>query len=336
MSYHYSICGLQLAADRELPGLTAVAAVSQPDVRLYWQKESPQLIARLSTLRVWHVTTEHEINDDPELVIEKTSDGSFYCLRYVNGANFILDAQGTEIWIRYAAPLTMADVLAYLFCPVMSFVLYLRGVVCLHASAIAVEGQTFALIGQSGAGKSTTAAMFAQMGFSILSDDLLALCERDGAFCAQPSYPQIHLRTESVPLLYGAETNLPQLAPTWDKRRLDLQQPQQQSFQNQALPLSAIYLLSERVADPAAPFIKPLAATEGLLTLLADTFSAGLPDKNVRAREFNTLSRLIQQIPLRRAIPHQDATRLPALCRAILDDFCTFRQPAIASQVACP
>ncbi|MFN8001444.1 MAG: hypothetical protein U0X75_10560 [Acidobacteriota bacterium] len=255
-------------------------------------------------------------------------------LRYANGANCMLDAQGTEIWIRYAAPLTMADVLAYLFCPVMSFVLYLRGVVCLHASAIAVEGQAFALIGQSGAGKSTTAAMFAQMGFSILSDDLLALCERDGAFCAQPSYPQIHLRTESVPLLYGTETNLPQLAPTWDKRRLDLQQPQQQSFQNQALPLSAI-CSANAWPTRQRPLSNHWQPPKGCSLCSPIRFLRLARQNRARAR-IQHAQPSHSKNPLRRAIPHQDATRLPALCRAILDDFCTFRQPAIASQVACP
>ena len=42
----------------------------------------------------------------------------------------------------------------------MGFVMLLRGIVCLHASAIAIDDEAIALLGPAGSGKSTTAAAF--------------------------------------------------------------------------------------------------------------------------------------------------------------------------------
>ena len=98
----------------------------------------------------------------------------------------------------------------------------MRGVVPLHASAVAVANHAVALVGAPGAGKSTTAAAFAQRGFPVLSDDLAALTERENQFFVQPGYPRVNLWPDSVSALFGSHDALPPITPTWEKRYMAL------------------------------------------------------------------------------------------------------------------
>ena len=45
-----------------------------------------------------------------------------------------------------------------------------------------------------------------------------------------------------------------------------------------------------------------------------------LIDRGQRAEEFDDLSRLVQQIPLRRVVAHTDGDKLAALCECVLED----------------
>jgi len=44
-------------------------------------------------------------------------------------------------------------------------------------------------------------------------------------------------------------------------------------------------------------------------------------DKQMRAREFELLTRVVKNVPLRRVTPHADPSRIPELCTRIIADF---------------
>jgi len=198
----------------------------------------------------------------------------------------------------------------------MGFVLLLRGLFCLHASAIAIGDEAIALVGPAGSGKSTTAAAFAERGFRVLAEDVVTLDDRDDHFLVRPAYPCIRLWPAAVKALYGSETHLPRLTPNWDKCYLDLTE----RFQPQPLRLAAIYQLGERCDDRRAPFVEPLDRSAGLMSLVANTYATKLMDKEMRAREFELLARVLNHVPLRRVTPHADPGRIPELCESILSD----------------
>ncbi|HEY0723303.1 MAG TPA: hypothetical protein VGD41_04840, partial [Pyrinomonadaceae bacterium] len=81
------------------------------------------------------------------------------------------------------------------------------------------------------------------------------------------------------------------------------------------------YHLRERRHDAVAPFVETLDRSEGLLSLIANTYATKLMDKQMRAREFKLLARVLNNVPLRRVTPHADPARIPELCDAILNDF---------------
>ena len=135
----------------------------------------------------------------------------------------------------------------------------------------------------------------------------------------QPGYPSIRLWPSSVEALYGATASLPKLTPTWDKRYLDLTH-ENYEFQKQPLPLAAIYVLAERADDPA-PLVQELASSEALMALIANAYANYLMDRQMRAREFELLNRVVKSVPVRRVVPHWDPARIGELCRTIVEDF---------------
>ena len=57
------------------------------------------------------------------------------------------------------------------------------------------------------------------------------------------------------------------------------------------------------------------------MSLIANTYATKLMDRQMRAREFELLTRVVNHVPVRRVTPHADPTRIPELCDTILNDF---------------
>jgi len=249
---------------------------------------------------------------EPTLRIWKAAGSRYLRLVYFDGSQFWLNREGTEVWATWPSTLTIEDIATYLLGPVLGLLLRLRGVTCLHASAVAFGETAVAFVGSEGAGKSTTAAALARRGHAILSDDVVALAERNGSFVVHPAYPYLCLWPESVESLYGSAEALPKFSANYEKRCLSLGK-QELQFAQQALPLAAIYILGERRDDPA-PLVEQLTPQKAFLALVANTFATNTLDSSMRAKEFEILGRLAPNVSIRALYAHHDASRLPDLC----------------------
>ena len=63
-----------------------------------------------------------------------------------------------------------------------------------------------------------------------------------------------------------------------------------------------------------------MAPKEALLELVKKTYMNWLPDRQRRAEEFDELSKVAQEVPVRRIIAHKDAEKIGELCELILAD----------------
>ena len=317
----YQIYGLRLTANAPIPGLSPASITGKPDLAIFLRAR-PSWWADGDRNQAQSHCADLERDDigAPAYTLAALNGGTHLRLRYLDGCEFVFDRAGSEVWANWPVTMTIEDMTTYLIGPIMGLILRLRGCVCLHASAIVVGDQVIILLGAAGAGKSTTAAAFAQQGLPVLTDDIVALDDRRDRFWVQPGDPRIRLWPESVQVLYGSVESLPRLTPTWDKRCLDLRQNGYQ-FGLKPLPLAALYVLEVRSDLQSAPLIQAVSPREGLMTLIAHSFANSLLDRTMRAGEFELLGRLIKKVPVRKVRPHTDAQKLAGLCRIILDDF---------------
>lgn len=85
-----------------------------------------------------------------------------------------------------------------------------RGDFPLHSSAVVRpgDGKVLLIAGNSGAGKSTTAAAFARNGWKVMNDDVSRLSIEDGKVLVWPGYTALKLLGESCRLLQIDSTGL--------------------------------------------------------------------------------------------------------------------------------
>lgn len=321
MGLFYFAFGMYLHSNGLIPGLVPLINIQKADLQI-WLDLMPPWLNQTESLALQKLYVSDFKTEDglPVLTVEELLDGAYLQLTYYDRTKFIINQAGTEIWATWPDSLTLEDTATYLLGPILGFVLRRRGVVCLHASAVAIGDRSIAIVGAAGAGKSTTAAAFAKAGFPILTDDVLPLLDRKQEFFVQSAYPRLRLWPSSVKALYGKADALPCLTPNWDKRYLDLTQDGYE-FQQQALPLGAIYILSDRITSPTAPFVETVSSHAGLIALISHTYANNLLEKKMRAAEFDLLSRVVAKVPLRKVTPHADSEKISQLCDVILKDF---------------
>jgi hypothetical protein len=320
----HGVFGLRLRLNRPIPGLPPLdpPAPAREDVRV-WLGRMPSWLPAVpgATHPPWYTSPFRDGRDVPALQ-GWTLPGETHCrLRFSDGIEFVVDRRGTELWCRWPQSATLEDAAAHLLGIVLGFVLRLRGILCLHASAVAAGGRAIALLGPDCAGKSTLAAALAGRGHPVVTDDLAALSERDETIVLEPGFPWLRLRPPPAGGLRDAAGSVPRLTATGDGRYLDLDLTQKgYRFHAQPLPLAAIYLLDGRCDEPAAPAIEPVAGGAALVALLANTWATRMLDREMRARELRQLGRITARVPLRRVRPHADPRRFSTLCDAVLSD----------------
>lgn len=311
----HRLYGLSVECSAPIPAIPLSPDDGEPDVRVSvgshpveadgW--EMVEVIGRVN------------VDGEPTVTVERSADGGWLRLRYADGTEFTVDAAGTRVGCNWRAPMTLEDTATYLLGPVFGIILRLRGLTCLHASAVAVDGRAFLLCGPSGLGKSTTAAAFAARGHAVLADDVAAL-EWAAGPSVRPAYPHLRLWPDAVRALYGPGGQLPPLTPNWEKRYLDLSAGW---FHRPApLPLGAVYLLAPR-EETDTPRLTALAHGPAVVALVGNTYSGWLPDLAAQARDLALFGRVAREIPVVSAVPHTDPARLGELCDAIEWHFAT-------------
>ena len=304
------IHGLTIRSDVALPGIGSTLA-SAPDVVLELVERLPAPVPSRTRYRsgsAEDVTTRVEIVDDAR---------GFTVFRYGDGTAIDVDhvAHPARIRAAIAPGQTLEDLTAYLYGPVLGFLLRAWGRLAMHASCVRVGEGAVLLAGAPGAGKSTTAAALATRGLSVVSDDLTALAfdDADETPRAWPAFDHLRLWPDGERVVLGDDARLERITPSWDKRRFPLEGA---AFAGEPVPVRAIVVLRPRRGNRAV--IRSLAPSRALVTLATLTYANYLLDAPMRARELMQLGALVRAVPVRALTPPVGRTHLDALCDAIV------------------
>lgn len=226
--YFYSAYGLNIGCDFQLPELTPA-------------KFGADVTIRLGTLEPSFLDAEMKdavVSAKAGLTVRARPGG--ICAQWLGIATMLI-RDGCEVIVQPDPGVSETELSPYINGSILAVLLHQRGLMVLHASAVNIDGQAVAFVGQKGAGKSTFAAHFQNRGHNLLTDDLVPIkFDADGAF-AIPGFPRIRLWSDSV-ISIGVD---PQTLPRINSFVNKLSYKCQDSFSPEAVKLSRIYVLTE-------------------------------------------------------------------------------------------
>ncbi len=226
-------------------------------------------------------------------------------------AGTILVRHGREITLD-PRPGADSDVLRlYLLGPALGLLLHQRGLLVLHASAVALNGGAAAFLGHSGRGKSTTAAALHARGWPVVADDVVAVdLSPPGTPVALPGFPQLKLWPDAITALGEGPESLPRVHPAEEKRARVV------SAAAAPRPLRRLYVLT----DAASLELELLHGHAAVFELLQHSYiAAALPGLG-SSSHLDQCARLAAAVPVRRLYRPRSLARLGVLATLIEAD----------------
>jgi hypothetical protein len=182
MSHTYRLAALKLASSIELPGLPPWEGAADTP---------PELVFRLGAVAKQLERADHKAP------LFQTSGADRYLLD-LPGTGRMLIASGREITVEPEAGVDPTEICALLTGPIQAVLWHQRGLLPLHAVAVAAAGRAVALAGPSGCGKSTLAAVLAAKGCTVLADDVCVARVSGDGVSVLPGLPRLRLWRDAL------------------------------------------------------------------------------------------------------------------------------------------
>ncbi len=263
------------------------------------------------------------LGEVPALRILKHADNQVYDFQFHDRHMITIDSASGDIWLDGIGPRNTTRLIEHLLYWLPGFLLGMKGALCFHGAAFAIDDKAILLLGSSATGKSTLLSFLAHQGYGILADDYSALWLEEEAFMVAPSYPWISLRPSSLELLGQSEQlDTAQVWSYYNESFVTLPLDQNSlRFQKRPLQLGAIYLLDPAQEEIEDPYVYTGDPRADLLQLISNAASTHLPHSQFQALELNILGDVLDRIPVRTLSYNLLAASLARLCTAILSDF---------------
>ncbi len=232
--------------------------------------------------------------DEPfyELFCTGDSPVGHYVLRLHGLADLHIDREVTTVDVRLNQGVPEERLSVLLSGTVLAVMLMLRRLTVLHASAIERDAVVTALVGNSGAGKSTIAAMACLTGASLVSDDVLRVDTTGSTTSCYRGANSLRLRPTSQALANGLVEE--------ERFSLDgrmLWAPERAS--RDLMPLDRVIIPRLSMADTDLALTQ-LSVREALFALLGIPRVHNWTDAVTASAQFDGLASLVEVTPVYR------------------------------------
>ncbi len=247
-SRHFRGYGLHFESEVELPW-PEVAAEGEPDVSIRLGQVPSALESPTDSLGYWQAASG---------ALLMHVDGIARCLVSNGGQRVVVElAQGD------------ADGFTCLLDSLLATCLQMRGILPLHASAVATAQGAVLFAGRVGTGKSTLAAALIDRGYALLADGIVGIgLDGGGTAVARTGFSRVRLWADAMRML----------APRWQRAAEAPVRPGIESysvapdhFRDADLVIHSVYILNHAI-DSAEPVIETLAGVRAFTELAERTF----------------------------------------------------------------
>ena len=258
-----------------LPALAGIEP--KPGTRPSIRVDAARGVARSRKPRQWR----HQWHDGRRISLALALQPDGLLLRFPRLCDFVISADASRIGIESLKPLD-ADTLEHLLVDqVLPRCLAQRDALMLHAGAVEVDGRTLLFVGDTGAGKSTLAALLHREGHALLSDDCVEIDIVGNDATARGTYPSLRLYEDSASRILPTFPPGRRAAHYSDKSRLALPRTVGSTVGSR---ISAVYFLEPRSGAGAGVALAPKARADTCIGLMKNCFRLDPPDPS-RAKE---------------------------------------------------
>jgi hypothetical protein len=202
---------------------------------------------------------------------------------------------GERITVHPLEPVSEETIRAYATSVLLAIALRQRGLCLFHASCVARDGVAVAFVGESGWGKSTLAEAFLQRGYSVLTDDILALDLSGEGARVLPGPPYIRLRPGAAAALMGSEYDaMPAVSSLGDQRMRTVERGAPEPAM-----LRRVYILDPDDAEENA--LVPLSPSEATMNLVVHSWGKrAFTDPKYTMCHLRDCAALVRSMPIQR------------------------------------
>lgn len=243
----------------------------------------------------------------------------------VDRAGFLLEkpgvarygiADGRTITVDVCDGASAFDVRAFLLGSVFGALCHQRGLLPLHAGAVASGGSCVAFAGRSGTGKSTLTSGLLQRGFTFVTDDICPIdVAAGGTPTVLPGVPRLKLAADSMKALGRDSSGWVSGQDQPPKYHLDVH-----SEVFESATLTGIYMFTHEEANPAPYSLREITPKQAVPCVEQLTYMPRYPRAaGLAARHFRHCVQVADRVPMFLVHRRRDLAHLSRFVDAIAE-----------------
>jgi hypothetical protein len=318
-SYTYRIAGVVIETPQPLPSL--VPADSPADLLIGWGL-SPTVPGRL--LR----SVEYE--GSVWMRIEAVDGGTSYF--FPGLGSFVVEPDTRRVTCSPDAGVQSNTMWHLLLDQVLPLYLVSQGEFVLHASSVVtgdeLNGRAILFLGESGAGKSSTAIGCALVGATLLGDDFALISLDVDPPTVAPANVGVRLWEEIAAAVSPDDPGAP-VAEFTSKVRIFPSAARSRAVTDPQ-PIGALVFLGPRLPAATEPLLETISSAEAFMRLLEGSYRVTVSDPEDRLRAMDQAARLVNSVPSVRLRMPENVDDLSSSCERVLELVQDVGQPALS------